>query len=152
MQKGRKKRRDANHRRHGAVLVRTPKEATPDLSELAAPFAAALRKAEALATPYILAHQLAPAEALAKLVEIMQLYLTSDETPSDRLASLVHTVVLGLWSNGLFTPSAAFPYSYDDLLAACNALRSARSEGDESAWWLLASSQEARQDSPPRED
>ncbi len=79
----------------------------------------ALIEVEELLSPVFAQDRVSPVDLIALLADAMYLRLTGElETPSRELRIKLCEYILSVWSRGLFTPSAACPYTIEEILAA----------------------------------
>jgi len=79
----------------------------------------ALAEVEEMLSPVFAQDRVSPLDLIALLADAMYIRLTGElETPSRELRIKLCEFILTAWSQGLFTPSAACPYTIEEILAA----------------------------------
>jgi tetratricopeptide (TPR) repeat protein len=122
MAHGTRQRRFVVNRRTGRIAIRsrggTPARGTGALDHVE--LLEALIEVEELLSPAFAHDQVSPVDLIALLADAMYIRLTGElEAPSRELHIQLCNYILTAWSQGLFTPSAACPYTITEILAAC---------------------------------
>lgn len=142
------KRRFVKDGRTGRITI-LPKEGAssrkgdlPDDKELLD----ALVEVEAMLSPVFPRDGVSPADSVPLLADAMYIRLTGEiETPPGDLRILLCEYILTVWSQGLFTPSAAFPYALEEVVSSAQAsLQEQESQiGDEEVCAALSAALES---------